>query len=599
MSRIGRITHRAPDPVGVAMAAAAAGWSFVSAAVSGGDPVPPATVLVGSAVAFLIGRRASALGRAVVPAVVVGGVAGLTVVFEVVVRPPGWSPFVYPNAETALFLQGAVAGLMVALASGGGTARALGLGAAGAFGVLLYTGVSLAAAAVSVLPAAALLARRPTAVRRTAAAFGGLIVLTLLVTTVLGATYSPGRPGPVHRAAAASLTELRLGLWHDAAVLMGDHPVVGVGPGRFQAVSPVARSDPDARWTHNGFLQQGAEQGVPGLVLLLGLFLWGLGRLARIPAGDRVTALGAAALGALGVHATVDYVLHFPVLPVVAAALAGAGTAPPGREAGRATAKALAVTIVRKAAKAAVLPAGVIGRGREGQVVILLYHRVGAGEREIDLPTSAFERQMAWLAEGRRVRSLDQAVAEGGEGGVVVSFDDGYADFYEHALPVLVRYRIPAVLYLATGLVADGRPRGRDALTWGQLEEAVGSGLVTVGSHTHSHTDLLRATEAEAEREMGRSKELIEDRLGAPCRHFAYPWSLGSPDADRVARRLFDTAALTWGSNRRGRMDRYRLGRVPVLRSDGPLFFPAKAGGLLDGEAVVYRALRRGPWRRR
>lgn len=254
-------------------------------------------------------------------------------------------------------------------------------------------------------------------------------------------------------------------------------------------------------------------------------------------------------------------------------------------------------SLVRRATKVAALPPGLLARKRHGDLVILLYHRVGAGKREIDLPIDVFEEQLAALVPRHRPVSLGQALASDGLGGVVVTIDDGYRDFHEHALPLLVRYRVPVVLYLATGLVANGRSSD-EALTWSQLEEVVSTGLVTLGSHTHSHADLSRADEAEAEREMRRSKELIEDRLGVPCRHFAYPWSLGSPAADRVARRLFESAALTWETNRHGRIDQYRLGRTPVLRNDGRFFFRAKLEGRLDGEALIYRALRRGPWRK-
>ena len=250
----------------------------------------------------------------------------------------------------------------------------------------------------------------------------------------------------------------------------------------------------------------------------------------------------------------------------------------------------------RKAAKAAVLPAGV-GRGRRpGDVVILLYHRVTGGRREIDLPPARFEQQLAWLAANDRVLRIDGVVDDAAGGGVVLSFDDGTRDFTEVVLPLLVRYRTPAVLYLVTGAVDRG---AAGDLSWGQLEEAVASGLVTIGSHTHTHADLSKATAAQAEEEMRRSKRLVEERLGVPCRHFAYPWSVGSPLADHVARRLFDSAALdAWRTNRRGAIDPFRLGRVPVLRSDGMRFFRAKAHGALDAEGMLYRALGRGPWRR-
>ncbi|MGQ0668513.1 MAG: polysaccharide deacetylase family protein [Actinomycetota bacterium] len=256
-------------------------------------------------------------------------------------------------------------------------------------------------------------------------------------------------------------------------------------------------------------------------------------------------------------------------------------------------------TVARKAVKTAVLPYGLFKARRPGDVRILLYHRVGDGAAEIELPMRALERQLASLARRERLLTLDDAL-EATVGGVVVTFDDGYRDFHERVLPLLVRYRVPAVLYLATSLVGDaGGPAGPDTLTWEHVKEAVGTGLVTIGAHTHGHVDLSRATEEAADGEMRRSKELIEDRLGLACRHFAYPWAIGSAQADRVARRLFDSAALdAWSTNRRGRIDPYRLGRIPVLKSDGQLFFEAKVRGLLDGEALAYRALGRGPWSR-
>jgi peptidoglycan/xylan/chitin deacetylase (PgdA/CDA1 family) len=255
-------------------------------------------------------------------------------------------------------------------------------------------------------------------------------------------------------------------------------------------------------------------------------------------------------------------------------------------------------TLARKASKAALTPLGWPARRRPGDLVVLLYHRVGRGRSEIELPTDAFERQLRTLVERERVLSLDRALVGHPAGGVVVSFDDGTPDFHRTVVPLLVRYRVPVILYLATGLVANGNGRG-DGLTWSQLREVRDTGLVTVGSHTHGHADLSRATEAEAEDEMRRSKDLIEEHLERPCEHFAYPWAVGGLAADRAARRLFRSAALdAWRTNRAGRTDPHRLGRVPVLRSDGQVFFRRKVRGELDTEAWLYRVLGRGPWGR-
>ena len=249
---------------------------------------------------------------------------------------------------------------------------------------------------------------------------------------------------------------------------------------------------------------------------------------------------------------------------------------------------------LRKATKLATLPFGLWSPRHPDDVVILLYHRVGPEEVEIELPAWELERELAHLASHEPLRRLDD-VLDHGVGGVVVTFDDGTPDFHELVVPLLERYRVPVTLYLATGLAETGA-----GVTWGQLSEAVATGLVDVGSHTHSHADLSRASEAEAREEMRRSKDLIEDRLGTACRHFAYPWSVGSPAAARAARGLFRSAALNaWRTNRAGHLEPFELGRTPVLRSDGRFFFEQKVRGRLNGESLAYRVLRRGPWGRR
>jgi peptidoglycan/xylan/chitin deacetylase (PgdA/CDA1 family) len=252
--------------------------------------------------------------------------------------------------------------------------------------------------------------------------------------------------------------------------------------------------------------------------------------------------------------------------------------------------------VLRQAAKWAVLPAGVVGRRRAQDVVMLGYHRVGTDGAEIDVSATTFGTHLDLLASDGAVRSLDDALASGGC--VVLSFDDGTRDFTDRVVPMLVARGLPAILYLATAMAEDPGPLGLGpGVSWNGLRDAVSTGLVSIGSHTHSHANLAHATEDAAADEMRRSKDLIEDRLGMPCRHFAYPWGVGSAGADRAARRLFASAALDgWRTNRWAALDPHRLGRTPILRSDGVTFFRLKVKGMLDPERYLYQAARRGPW---
>jgi O-antigen ligase/peptidoglycan/xylan/chitin deacetylase (PgdA/CDA1 family) len=577
------------DAIGVGLGAALLAWTLLSAVVTGTNPLPMVGLLLAVGGAFLASRAAGGPDRPWgAAAVVLVGLSVLLVSFGGVTDLTG-GPLGYENAKASFFIQAGVAALVVVVVTNGSLRILAALSALAFLGAAALTG-SRAGLALLVLPVLGAVVPPGRLVRVWIAVAAVLFVAALVTTTVLAANVQTDRPRAggsqtSARGATASLGRDRVGLWQQAFAMMADHPWVGVGPGSFRVSSPIARRDADLGWAHNGFLQQGAETGVPGWILLTMLFLWGFGCLWLAPPG-RVASLGAASLASLGIHASVDYILHFPVIPMAAAAILGTALARPrgGDRSG-----------LRKAVKAAVLPMGVFTRRRPGDFSALLYHRVGAGDREIDLPVTAFRSQIAHIASRERALTLDDAL-EGGRG-VVVTVDDGLRDFRDHVLPILVEHQVPALLYLATGLVVEEGGDPTDGLRWSHLQEAVGTGLVSVGSHTHTHADLREASAGEAQEEMRRSKELIEDRLGVPCRHFAYPWGVASPEADGVARSLFASAALSWGTNRKGG-DPFDLRRVPILRSDGPFYFRAKVAGMLDGEAIVYRLVGRGPWRR-
>jgi peptidoglycan/xylan/chitin deacetylase (PgdA/CDA1 family) len=248
-------------------------------------------------------------------------------------------------------------------------------------------------------------------------------------------------------------------------------------------------------------------------------------------------------------------------------------------------------------------------RPTPGGIVVLLYHRVGGGSSlEVDLPVDVFDAQMARLAASGRATTLDTALAllgepapgrapDRGAAPVVVTFDDGTADFAEHAVPVLARHGIPALCYVATDFLERRRPFPDDGtpVSWPALADAVSTGLVEVGSHTHTHALLDRIPDADVDGELDRSIECIRERLGVDVAHFAYPKALpGSPAAERAVRRRFRSAALAGTRpNRYGRTDPYRLYRSPIQRADGMRYFEQKAAGGMAFEDSLRRTLNR------
>ncbi len=78
---------------------------------------------------------------------------------------------------------------------------------------------------------------------------------------------------------------------------------------------------------------------------------------------------------------------------------------------------------------------------------------------------------------------------------VVITFDDGTDDFCDHVVPALVEYDLPATLYAATHFIDTGEPFpwGAPPASWAGLADAASTGLVTIGSHTHTHALLDRS----------------------------------------------------------------------------------------------------------
>lgn len=234
------------------------------------------------------------------------------------------------------------------------------------------------------------------------------------------------------------------------------------------------------------------------------------------------------------------------------------------------------------AAADAVCPAG------DG-LAVLIYHRVGGRTSvSVDLPTDRFTEQLAHLGEhylpvplAEAAAALEVGLRPPGRPPIVVTFDDGTADFVDEALPLLVDHDVPVTLYVATEFVERRVPfpDGGTPVSWAGLADAVSTGLVTIGSHTHTHRLLDRAEPSIVADELDRSIDLIGDRLGLPVDHFAYPKAvIGSPAAEAAVRARFVTAALAGSRlNRWADTELHRLARIPIQTTDGMRWFRHKA----------------------
>ena len=117
---------------------------------------------------------------------------------------------------------------------------------------------------------------------------------------------------------------------------------------------------------------------------------------------------------------------------------------------------------------------------------------------------------------------------------VVITFDDGLADFYQNALPILLGMKYPAALFITTSYVGGTslwlKKEGLSnypMLTWEQIDEIASSG-VEIGSHGNNHKQLDTLAIEQARDEIVRSRTLLESRLGKTVDFFAYPYGYHS-----------------------------------------------------------------------
>lgn len=158
-------------------------------------------------------------------------------------------------------------------------------------------------------------------------------------------------------------------------------------------------------------------------------------------------------------------------------------------------------------------------------VPILAYHQVGDLQEIYSVTAEEFDQQMQFLqSHGYTAISLAELfAAKNGakqlpDKPVIISFDDGYADNYSAALPIMEKYGMKGTVFVISGQV--GQP---DYLTWQQIKEMQARGT-EIGSHTHSHVALTEIGQPQLQDELQRSKQILETNLGTSIEFLAYPY---------------------------------------------------------------------------
>src|SRR5918992_522599 len=250
------------------------------------------------------------------------------------------------------------------------------------------------------------------------------------------------------------------------------------------------------------------------------------------------------------------------------------------------------------------------GRNAEGGLRILLYHRVADDRDPLALSPARFRAQMELLAsmEYRAVDLLEAvALLDAGDlppRTVAMTFDDGFADVRDEALPVLASLGFRATVFVTTSVTGGERSfpwydgDQPPVLGWDEVVRLDREGTLRFEAHTVTHPSLLAVDDADARAEIVESRAQLSARLGRPVTAFAYPAGLFGERERRLVQEAGYTVAVSCEPGVNGpSTDRFALRRRQIDARDRLLDFRAKVGGGHDTPLPLrglYRRLRYG-----
>lgn len=220
--------------------------------------------------------------------------------------------------------------------------------------------------------------------------------------------------------------------------------------------------------------------------------------------------------------------------------------------------------------------------------VVLMYHSVGSSGWEFSVTPEMFDRQLAYLRKNGfkflTAEELHETIAGMNAlpgRSVLLTFDDGYRDFMTEALPILNKYKAPAVLFVHTNRSSERLRNELPLLNWMELKVLAED--FEIGSHSHSHPDLKALSPDELDGEFDKSEQVFVQELGYKPDILSYPGGRFNMNiAEGLRRRGYKLAFTINPGSVRKNSERLALPRFGLSLDTSFAEFKARVAGAGD-----------------